>query len=29
MVTAADGAEQFYESLESGEPRYETIEEAK
>lgn len=29
MVTAADGADQFYESLESGEPRYESIEEAK
>lgn len=29
MVTAADGAENFYLSMESGEPRYESIEEAK
>lgn len=29
MVTAADGASEFYQTMIGGEPRYESIEEAK
>jgi hypothetical protein len=29
LVTAADGAEPFYETMVEGAPRYETLEEAK
>lgn len=29
MVTAADGAEKFYQTLIGGEARYESVDEAK